>query len=46
MVGHELSKGGITDKYTHGGASLKRLLEVVDSFKLWWNKLQSIKDYD
>lgn len=34
VVGHEISKGGITDKYTHGGASLRRLLEVVDSFKL------------
>ena len=31
VVGHEISKGGITDKYTHGGASLKRLVEVVDS---------------
>lgn len=31
IVGHELSTGGITDKYTHGGASLKRLVEVVDS---------------
>ena len=34
IVGHELSKGGITDKYTYGGASLKRLAEVVNSFEL------------
>ncbi len=32
VVGHEISKGGITDKYTHGGASLNRLAEVVNSF--------------
>ena len=32
VVGHELSKGGITDKYTHGGASLDRLREVVNAF--------------
>lgn len=32
IVGHELSKGRITDKYTYGGASLKRLKEVVNAF--------------
>lgn len=32
IVGHELSKGGITDKYTHGGASLDRLAKVVNSY--------------
>ena len=35
IVGHELSKGGITDKYTHGGASLKRLNEVVMSYRFY-----------
>ncbi len=34
IVGHELSKGGITDKYTHGGASLKRLSDVIGAFKI------------
>ncbi|MDC9529178.1 DUF3258 domain-containing protein [Pseudoalteromonas sp. Angola-7] len=34
IVGHELSKGGITDKYTHGGASLTRLDDVVNAFFL------------
>lgn len=34
IVGHELSKGGITDKYTHGGTSVKRLDEVVNAFSL------------
>ncbi|MEQ3442895.1 DUF3258 domain-containing protein [Pseudoalteromonas sp. BZP1] len=32
VVGHELSKGGITDKYTHKSADLKRLAEVVNAF--------------
>ena len=32
VVGHELSKGGITDKYTHKSTDLKRLKVVVDSF--------------
>ena len=32
VVGHELSKGGITDKYTHNSADLKRLAEVVNAF--------------
>ena len=32
IVGHELSKGGVTDKYTHGGASLRRLANVINSF--------------
>ncbi len=35
IVGHELSKGGITDKYTHDGASLKRLREVINCFKIY-----------
>ena len=32
VVGHELSKGGITDKYTHKSADLTRLAEVVNSY--------------
>lgn len=32
VVGHELSNGGITDKYTHKSADLRRLAEVVNSF--------------
>jgi len=32
VVGHELSKGGITDKYTHKSADLRRLNEVVNAF--------------
>lgn len=32
VVGHELSKGGITDTYTHGGANLRRLADVINSF--------------
>ena len=34
VVGHEISKGGITDKYTHGGASLRRLPDVINSFDI------------
>lgn len=34
VVGHEISKGGITDKYTHGGASIYRLNEVVNSYHI------------
>ncbi len=37
VVGHEISKGGITDKYTHGRASLVRLEEVIHAFKLLCN---------
>lgn len=36
IVGHEISKGGITDKYTHGGASLKRLNKVVMSYRFYY----------
>ncbi|MBB1429472.1 DUF3258 domain-containing protein [Pseudoalteromonas sp. SG43-4] len=32
VVGHELSKGGITDTYTHGGVDLKRLQVVVNCY--------------
>lgn len=34
VVGHELSKGGITDKYTHKSTDLKRLAEVVSGFHI------------
>lgn len=34
VVGHEISKGGITDKYTHKSASLIRLADVVNSFEI------------
>lgn len=47
VVGHELSKGGITDKYTHGGASLSRLKNVVDAFNFYnlHSKLQAKNSY-
>ena len=32
IVGHEISKAGTTDKYTHRTEDLNRLLEVVNSF--------------
>ncbi|ABG39253.1 phage integrase [Paraglaciecola sp. T6c] len=34
IVGHGISKAGITDKYTHGGASIARLGNVIDTFNL------------
>jgi integrase len=34
IVGHEISKAGITDNYTHGGASIARLANVVDTFSV------------
>lgn len=33
IVGHEISKAGITDNYTHSSASIKRLAEVVDTLR-------------
>ena len=32
VVGHEISKAGITDNYTHNTASVKRLAEVVNCY--------------
>jgi integrase len=34
IVGHEISKAGITDNYTHSSASIKRLAIVIDTFSI------------